>query len=202
MSEFTRRQWLFGVSALVALAAGPAFATPDVAGFVEEVSNKAITELKFGPEVTDAERAVKLKPLLVEYFDMPGIARYMLGSYWRRATPEEQTEFTTALTDFLSVSYAKRFANYTGHEMSIGRVRDEGDGRSTVFSKVKLPNGEPARVEWIILTSVHPYKISDVRVEGLSLAETHRQEFASLISSNGGQVAALIDALKQKAMIQ
>jgi phospholipid transport system substrate-binding protein len=139
-----------------------------------------------------------LKPLLERYFDMPAIARYMLGSYWRKATPEEQAEFTAVLTDFLALAYGKRFSSYTGHEMNVGRVRDEGDGRSVVFSVVKLPNGDPARVDWTIEKAGDTYKITDVKVEGLSLADTHRQEFASVISKNGGSVSKLIALLKQK----
>ncbi|MGH6893883.1 MAG: MlaC/ttg2D family ABC transporter substrate-binding protein, partial [Dongiaceae bacterium] len=158
----------------------------------------AITEMAPATSETDQQRAAKLKPLLEQYFDMPGIAKYMLGSYWRKATPEEQSDFTAALTDFLALSYGKRFASYTGHDMAIGRVRDEGDGRATVFSTVKLPNGEPARVDWIVEQISDGYKISDVKVEGLSLADTHRQEFASVISSNGGSVGALINVLKKK----
>jgi phospholipid transport system substrate-binding protein len=186
---------------MVTLAIGAApmvHASADPSAFVQEVSNKAITDLAVAQGATDKDRAAKLKPLLEQYFDMPGIAKYVLGSYWRKATTEEQTQFIVALTDFLALSYGKRFATYTGHEMAIGRVRDEGDGRSTVFSVVKLASGDEARVEWIILSGAPPYKISDVKVEGLSLADTHRQEFASVISSNGGSVAALIGVLKKK----
>jgi phospholipid transport system substrate-binding protein len=129
---------------------------------------------------------------------MPSTATYQLGSYWRKASPDEQTEFTSVLTDFLALAYGKRFANYTGHEMEIGRVRDEGDGRSVVFSTVKLPSGDPARVDWTVQQTDSSYKIEDVKVEGLSLADTHRQEFASVISSNGGNVGKLIEILKKK----
>ncbi len=173
-------------------------AAADPAAFIQEVSSKAITEMAPAAQETDQQRAIKLKPLMEQYFDMPAIARYMLGSYWPKATPEEQAEFTAVLTDFLALAYGKRFATYTGHEMNIGRVRDEGDRRSVVFSTVKLPNGEPARVDWTIDQVGDAYKIADVKVEGLSLAATHRQEFASVISRNGGSVSALIDMLKQK----
>jgi phospholipid transport system substrate-binding protein len=202
MFAWTCNRRLLLAAGIIALGIG---ATPvvqasadDPSSFVQEVSNKAITDLAVAQGASDRDRAVKLKPLLEQYFDMPGIAKYMLGSYWRKATPEEQTAFTAALTDFLALSYGKRFATYTGHEMAIGRVRDEGDGRSTVFSVVKLASGEEARVDWIILSNAAPFKISDVKVEGLSLADTHRQEFASVISNNGGSVAALIDVLKKK----
>ena len=194
-----RRRFLAAGLLILGMGAAPlALASADPSGFVRDVSNKAITDLAVSAGASDKERASKLKPLLQQYFDMPGIAKDMLGSYWRKATPEEQNDFTQVLTDFLALSYAKRFATYTGHDMTIGRVRDEGDGQSTVFSVVKLPTGEEARVDWGILSQAASFKISDVKVEGLSLAETHRQEFASVISNNGGSVAALINVLKKK----
>jgi phospholipid transport system substrate-binding protein len=173
-------------------------AAADPASFIQDVSSKAITEMAPAASETDQQRAAKLKPLLEQYFDMPAIAKYMLGSYWRKATPEEQTEFTAVVTDFLALAYGKRFASYTGHQMAMGRVRDEGDGRTTVFSTVQLPNGEPARVDWTIEAAGDSYKIADVKVEGLSLADTHRQEFASVINNNGGSVGKLIEILKKK----
>ncbi len=194
-----RRQLLAAGLLLLGLTAAPmALAAGDPATFVKDVSNQAITELAVAQGASDKDRAIKLKPILEQYFDMPGISKYMLGSYYRKATPEEQTAFTAVLTDFLALSYGKRFATYTGHEMAIGRVRDDGDGLSTVFSVVKLPTGEEARVDWIILSQDSSYKISDVKVEGLSLADTHRQEFASVISNNGGSVAKLIEVLRKK----
>lgn len=198
-SMSTRRLLLAAGLVLFGWTAAPAAqASADPTAFIEEVSNKAITEMAPAATETDKERAAKLKPLLEQYFDMPAIAKYMLGSYWRKATPEEQTDFTAVLTDFLALAYGKRFASYTGHEMEVGRVRDEGDGRSVVFSTVKLPSGEPARVDWTVEQMGDGYKIADVKVEGLSLADTHRQEFASVISNNGGSVGKLIEVLKKK----
>ena len=198
-SMSTRRLLIAAGLALFGLSSAPTVqASADPTAFIEEVSNKAITEMAPASTETDKERAAKLKPLLEQYFDMPAIAKYMLGSYWRKATPQEQTDFTAVLTDFLALAYGKRFATYTGHEMEVGRVRDEGDGRSVVFSTVKLPSGDPARVDWTIEQAGDSYKIADVKVEGLSLADTHRQEFASVISSNGGSVSKLIEVLKKK----
>jgi phospholipid transport system substrate-binding protein len=195
----TRRLLLAAGFAVLGWSLAPAaLASADPTAFIKEVSSKAITEMAPAAQETDKQRAAKLKPLLEQYFDMPSIAKYMLGAYWRKATPEEQTEFTSVVTDFLALAYGKRFASYTGHDMDVGRVRDEGDGRSVVFSTVKLPNGEPARVDWTVAAAGDTYKIADVKVEGLSLADTHRQEFASVINNNGGKVGALIDILKKK----
>jgi phospholipid transport system substrate-binding protein len=195
----TRRLLLAAGLALFAWTAAPAVqASADPTSFIKEVSTKAITEMAPAASETDQQRAAKLKPLLEQYFDMPAIAKYMLGSYWRKATPEEQADFQAVLTDFLALAYGKRFATYTGHEMAVGRVRDDGDGRSVVFSTVKLASGDPARVDWTIEQAGDSYKIADVKVEGLSLADTHRQEFASVINNNGGSVSKLIEILKKK----
>jgi phospholipid transport system substrate-binding protein len=195
----SRRLLIAAGLALFGWTVAPAVqASADPTAFIEEVSSQAITQMKPAAEETDQQRAAKLKPMLEKYFDMPAIAKYMLGSYWRKATPQEQSDFTATLTDFLALAYGKRFSSYTGHEMSVGRVRDEGDGRTTVFSTVKLPNGDPARVDWTIEAAGDSYKIADVKVEGLSLADTHRQEFASVISSNGGSIGKLIEVLKKK----
>jgi phospholipid transport system substrate-binding protein len=195
----TRRLLLAAGLAMFGWTLAPAAqASADPTAFIQEVSSKAITEMAPAATETDQQRAAKLKPLLERYFDMPSIAKYMLGAYWRKATPEEQSEFTSVVTDFLALAYGKRFASYTGHDMEVGRVRDEGDGRSVVFSTVKLPNGEPARVDWTIESAGDTYKIADVKVEGLSLADTHRQEFASVINNNGGSVGKLIEILKKK----
>ncbi len=95
----------------------------------------------------------------------------------------------------MSAVYGKRFAEYSGQQLAVQKVREAGE-ISTVFTIVKGAEGEP-RVDWDVNTAAGN-KITDVRVEGLSLAETHRQEFASVISSNGGKVQALIDILKKK----
>jgi phospholipid transport system substrate-binding protein len=198
-SMSTRRLLLAAGLALFGWSAVPAVqASADPTAFIQEVSSKAITEMAPAATESDQQRAAKLKPLLEQYFDMPAIAKYMLGSYWRKATPEEQSDFTAVLTDFLALAYGKRFSTYTGHEMAIGRVRDDGDGRSVVFSTVKLPSGEPARVDWTVEQADGSFKIADVKVEGLSLADTHRQEFASVISNSGGSVSKLIEVLKKK----
>jgi phospholipid transport system substrate-binding protein len=161
--------------------------------FITSLSQRAITELSSA--ATDKERAAKLLPILREYFDMPKLAKHTLGLYWKRATPEEQQAYVEVFTEYMSAVYGKRFAEYSGQQLAVQKVRETGD-IATVFTIVTGAEGEP-RVDWDVNTA-DGNKITDVRVEGLSLAETHRQEFASVISSNGGKVSALIDILKKK----
>lgn len=162
--------------------------------FIASLSEMAITELQSA--TTDKERAAKLLPILRQYFDMPRLAKHTLGAYWKRATPEEQAEYVEVFTQYMSAVYGRRFAEYSGQQLAVQRIREEGD-KSTVFTIVMGAEGEP-RVDWDVNTAGGHNMITDVRVEGLSLAETHRQEFASVISSHGGKISALIEILKKK----
>ena len=186
-------------SAVAAFAFGKksSFASTDLAAFVNEVADRAITKLS-SAEATDAARAAALKPVLEQYFDMPGIAKYTLGAYWKKATPEQQQSYVQAFTDYMSLVYGQRFKEYGGEKLVVKRVRDEGS-KATVFATVNNTNSQPPRVDWDIRIDGDRPLITDIRVEGLSLAETHRQEFTSVISQNGGSVDALIAILHKKA---
>lgn len=162
--------------------------------FIKGLSTRAITDLT--AVGTDKDRAAKLLPILQEFFDMPQIARHTLGAYWKRATAEEQAAYVDVFTQYMSAVYGKRFSEYSGQQLKVQRVREEGE-KATIFTIVEGAEGQP-RVDWDVVTKDGKQMITDVRVEGLSLAETHRQEFTSVISSKGGKVQALIDVLKKK----
>ena len=195
----TRRSFVAAAAFAAAVSISP-LARPALAdqasleAFIGSLSKQAITELTSAG--TDKERAAKLLPILQKFFDMPKLAKHTLGLYWKRATPEERDAYVAVFTEYMSAVYGKRFAEYSGQQLAVQKVRESGD-TSTVFTIVKGAEGEP-RVDWDVNTNGGNNMITDVRVEGLSLAETHRQEFASVISSNGGKVQALIDILKKK----
>ena len=68
-----------------------------------------------------------------------------------------------------------------------------------VQSRIAQPNGAPPlKVDWRVGKSAKGYKINDVVVEGVSMAVTQRQEFASVIQRNGGQIDALLKLLREK----
>lgn len=196
------RRGLFALLAAGMLVVGGVNAKADdkaVEDFVNTLSNTTLQQLS--GQQTDADRVAKLKPILQKYFDMPAISKYVLGGYWHKATPQQQQEFVDTFTDYVSVTYGKRFGQYSGQQMQIKRVHDEGGGNATAFTIVQANGQDPLRVDWIIDTVDNSFHVRDLRVEGLSIADTHRQEFASVIQNNGGNVQALIDILQKKAKL-
>ena len=76
--------------------------------------------------------------------------------------------------------------------------RPDGDG-AIVSSQILRPAGSaPIKVDWRLTGRNGIYKISDVSVDGISMAVTQRSEFASVIQHNGGQLQGLIAMLREK----
>jgi phospholipid transport system substrate-binding protein len=74
------------------------------------------------------------------------------------------------------------------------------DGHAGLQSQIALPNGSqpPVKVVWRVSGSNNNYKVTDVMVEGVSMAVTQRQEFASVIQRGGGQIDPLLKLLRDK----
>jgi len=194
-----RRTLLVTAAAAAALLSTPSWAAPDLSAFVNEVANEAITSLSKA-DPPDMARAAALKPILVKYFDMPGMAKHVLGAYWKKITPEQQEAFVGQFTNYIASVYGQRFKAYKGQKLEVKRVRDQG-AMATVFTAVAEGSEDAgARVDWEINNGAQPL-ISDIRVEGLSLSDTHRQEFTSVLSQHNGDIGALMGILKNKSLV-
>lgn len=186
-----------------ACAAGFALAVPAAADnvspseFIAGLGDRAVSALT-GPDLTRQEREVRFRELLDTHFDVPAIGKFVLGRYWRVATEEERQEFLQLFEELLVKSYARRFAEYSGERFEVRNVRQEQDGQALVQSMVIRPGAENIRVDWRLRSENSDFRILDVIVEGLSMAVTQRDEFASVIQSKGGKVAGLLDVLRQK----
>jgi len=135
--------------------------------------------------------------LFHEDFD-PGIARFVLGRYWRKASEEEQQEFVKLFEDYVVFVYTARFANFGGETIKIRGSRSDGDGVIVSTDVISPGSASPLRIDWRLVTDNSGYKINDVIVEGVSMMVTQRSEFASVVQRNGGQLRGLIDLMREK----
>jgi phospholipid transport system substrate-binding protein len=192
-----RRSFLTAAFMLLVGAPGiPAAAAADPTAMVSNLGSRALEVL--GKDATQAQRVERFRQLLRQDFDVPGIARFVLGRYWNVATEEQRGEFTKLFEEFIAVAYATRLAEYTGETFKVTGSRPEADG-AIVSSQIIRPAGAaPVKVDWRLTDRTGSYKISDVSVDGISMAVTQRSEFASVIQHNGGQVQSLIAMLRQR----
>jgi phospholipid transport system substrate-binding protein len=189
---------LIGTLALsLALASSAAMAQGDPAGFITTLGDQAIKIIR-NPE-SQPQRKAEFSKLFTADFDVPAIGKFVLGHYWREATPEQQQEYIRLFGQYVVAIYAERFSNYQGEEFKVSGSHPEDGGVATVNSEIDRPGGgPPIHIDWRIANEGGSYKIIDVKAENLSMSVTQREEFASVISQHGGNIQGLIDVLKQK----
>jgi phospholipid transport system substrate-binding protein len=181
----------------ITLPAYAALSADDAKKFIDGLSDQAIGTLT-GTSITQADRETRFRNLLEAHFDMPGISKFVLGRYWKAATPPQQADFQKLFETLLVQSYAKTFAQYGADKFQVTRSTADSDGSVIVNSHVDRPNGDTIKLDWRVAGDGADMRIIDLIIEGVSLRTTHRSDFASAIQSNGGTVDALLTLLRQK----
>lgn len=173
-----------------------AAAVQDPTGFIRGLGNQALAVLSSSVATTAREN--RFKHLYEHYFDTPTIARFVLGRYWWVATPAQRQQFEELFEKYVVFAYSARLSAYSGEKFHVLGSRPEG-GDFLVSSEILRPGGEPpTKLVWRVHREGGNLKIVDVIVEGISMALTQRQEFASVIVRNGGSVGALLTLMQQK----
>ena len=194
-----RRSLLIAVLVMLAGAFAPvipAAAAADPTALINNLGSRALQVL--GKDSTQPERVARFRQLLREDFDVPGIARFVLGRYWNTATEEQRADFVKLFEEYIAIAYSTRLAEYTGETFKVTGSRPDGES-AIVSSQIIRPAGAaPVKVDWRLTGRDGNYKISDVSVDGISMAVTQRSEFASVIQHNGGQVQGLITMLRER----
>ena len=167
----------------------------DARAFVATLGEQAIQVL--GPTASAAQRIARFRELFHDDFDIPGIGQFVLGRYWRTATPQQQQDFLGLFQEYLVRAYSARLSEYAGEPFHVTGSRPDGD-QTIVTSQIIRSNGNPITVDWYLIRIGAGYKITDAYVAGISMKVTQRDEFASVIQRNGGQVDALLTQLRQK----
>ncbi len=183
----------------LALIAMPARAeqTDGAAAFVRDFGDQAVAVLVDG-NLPSGQREVAFRRLFKAGFDIDVISRFVLGKYWRNATPAERAEYTRLFEDFIIATYARRMEAYSDEELVVGDVTYKGDKRAIVTSEIVRPDAKPIRVDWQLRRNGERWYFVDVVVEGMSMALTQRSEFTSVIRKNGGQIEGLLATLRQR----
>jgi phospholipid transport system substrate-binding protein len=175
----------------------PAAADAGPEEFVRTLGNEALEVIR--ANMPPAQKQAFFHQLLQQDFDVPGIARFVLGPYWRAASEPERQEFRTLFEDYIVRVYSERFAQYRGESLRVTGGRSDPEG-ALVTSEIIRPGGAPIKVDWRMTTGDGLYKISDVLIDGVSMGASERAEFASVIQRSGGQVQGLLTMMREKAV--
>ena len=142
------------------------------------------------------EREVILADILSEGFALPLIARFVLGRYWRPATPDQRDTYVDLFGKFVIKSYSRHLGGFAGSNFDIVKAEPIGKSDFLVTTILHRKTGAPFKAGWRVRLIGEQHKIIDVMVEGISMAVSQRQEFASVLKRKG--VERLIQILAAK----
>ncbi len=197
MAPHTRRVVLRLVAGVAGLAALPALAADEPAAkLIEQVSAEVIQLIKNKP--AGAEREAGIRKVLEESFDLPFMGRSALATFWDETSEQQRERFLKAAVSGEAKAYSERFGQYGGQTLAIGKVVTLRNGAQVVESKLNQSNGQPIKIDW----EVRNNRITDVKIEGVSMVGTRRSDYKSYISNHGNKVEPLIEELEARAKAQ
>ena len=168
---------------------------PDI--FVQSTVNRASKVLS--ENIPKENKISELKKIALETVDIQGIAFYTLGSTRKTINDNEKKEYIRLFNDYFLKSFSSRLAEYTNPEIDVQSKEKLNENYTIVNSILKATNERPEiKIDWRIYTKKpeNPL-IRDLIIEGLSLARTQKEEFASVLSSNNDDIEALFKVLEE-----
>src|SRR5271166_1926000 len=194
----TRRSVLTALAILIPMASSTAapVAAADATIFMNELWNRAVEVLS--RNISPTLRQARFRELFEADFDIPGIARFVLGRYWRSASEQERQEFLQLFEDYVVYVYSARLADVGGEVFKVRGSRSDQDGVIVSTDIIHSGDSAPLKIDWRLITDKGAFKINDVVIEGISMMVTQRSEFASVIQRHGGQVGGLLDMMREK----
>jgi phospholipid transport system substrate-binding protein len=165
----------------------------DPANFIRTLGNQGLAVIR--SSATLDQKAAYFHQMLHQDFALGNISHFVLGPYWRVASGVQRREFRSLFEDYLVHYYGQRFAQYGGETLTVNGTRTDPGG-VIVTSEIVRPQGPPIAIDWRLVVSDGRYKISDVSIDGVSMALTQRSEFAAIIQRNGGQMAGLLATMR------
>ena len=168
---------------------------PDV--FVQSTVNRASQILS--KNVSKEEKIKELKTVAKETVDIKGVGFYSLGSARNNLNDNQKKQYLNLFEDYFLKSFSSRLAEYTNPEIDVKGKKVINKNYTIVSSILVATSNRPeVKIDWRVYTK-NPDNplIRDLIIEGLSLARTQKEEFASILNTNDGDINSLFKTLEK-----
>ena len=165
--------------------------------FVQSTVNRASKILS--ENLSKIEKINKLKLIAEETVDIKGIGFYTLGSIRKSLDDEQKKKYSKLFREYFLKSFASRLSEYTNPEIDVLSKEVLSENYTIVNSLLKGTSQRPeVKIDWRVYTKNQENPlIRDLIIEGLSLARTQKEEFASILNSNNNDINALFKTLRE-----
>ena len=166
--------------------------------FIDELVSDAISKLA-DKNLNKDQKAYFVEKLALENVDISALGLYTLGELRKSSSDEDISNYQKSFEKYFLKSLTSRLIDYSSSKFVILDEDKKSANYTIIKSKIiPIDGGPQIKIDWRIYTK-NPEKplIRDLIVEGLSLARTQKEEFASILSSNNNDIKVLIDKLDE-----
>tara|TARA_X000000368_G_C22869090_1_gene640074 strand:- start:79 stop:678 length:600 start_codon:yes stop_codon:yes gene_type:complete len=166
--------------------------------FIEELLNDAINKLS-DKNIDKEEKKEFVKKIALENVDIKALGLYTLGDLRKSTDKNSLSKYQDSFQKYFLKSLTSRLTDYSNNKFQIISADKKSVSYTIVKSKIFESENKPEiKIDWRVYTK-NPEKplIRDLIVEGLSLARTQKEEFASILSSNNNDINILISKLEE-----
>ena len=166
--------------------------------FVKGLINDVISKLS-DKTLPENDKIEFIEKIALEHVDISALGLYTLGEIRKSANENDLIEFQKNFEKYFLKTLSSRLSDYSSNIFEVTGAEQKSSNYTIVNSKIIPTDGKPIiKIDWRIYTK-NPDKplIRDLIVEGLSLARTQKEEFASILSSNNNEISILINKLEE-----
>ena len=166
--------------------------------FVSELVGDAINKLA-NKDLDKEEKAIFVEEIALENVDINALALYTLGELRKSTDKQTLSLYQKSFEKYFLKSLTSRLTDYSSSKFEVVSVDKKSSNYTIVNSKITPVDGSPEiKIDWRIYTKNQDKPlIRDLIVEGLSLARTQKEEFASILNSNNNDINILISKLDE-----
>jgi phospholipid transport system substrate-binding protein len=166
--------------------------------FVDELVNDAISKLS-DKNSTKEQKTSFVEKIAIDNVDINALGLYTLGELRKSSSQDDISKYQKSFKLYFLKSLTSRLTDYSESKFEILGEDKKSANYTIINSKISPSDGGPEIIiDWRIYTK-NPEKplIRDLIVEGLSLARTQKEEFASILNSNNNDINILINKLDE-----
>ena len=165
--------------------------------FIQSTVNRASQILS--DDISKEQKIEKLKLIAKDTVDIRGVGFYSLGKYRKTLNNNQKKKYMDLFEKYFLKSFSSRLSEYSNPKINVNSQEKINENYTIVSSTLVATKKRPeVKIDWRIYTK-NPEKplIRDLIIEGLSLARTQKEEFASILNSNDGNINALFASLEK-----
>jgi phospholipid transport system substrate-binding protein len=166
--------------------------------FINELVDDAIKTLS-DKNISKPDKLKKIETIALENVDINALSMYTLGEVRKTLDQNTLNKYKKLFEKYFLKSLTSRLSDYSDNKFEIIGVDQKSEVYTIVNTKIAESSSQPEiKIDWRVYTR-DPAKplIRDLIVEGLSLAKTQKEEFASILSSNNNNINILLQKLEE-----